>query len=255
MGSADAFSDVLSQVPAGSSSAFSGVLSQIPGATSGGGVAHSPAIKEMQQAIINLGKTLVEHKEFNDFLHSRFDGKFDANVMEAVGNAGKADGAWGAKTDAGLHSVLDLAETLEKMHSSMGLKSDSYDAGVLKGIIPDTYKNAGADVASKLTEEVGKLAGVYSSVAMFMQQRYGNKLSDDAAVIKYPGGLNGQESDYVKTNGDSVAVRLMDGTPVLLKDLASEQTLKAFFQRTYPGKTFDAKTQADWMLKQLERSK
>lgn len=224
-----------------------------------GAIAHSPAIKEMQEGIMELGETMSTHKAFNGFLTSRYDMHANPNTMLSVGvsqmhngqNTWHSDGAWGSHTDAGLKEALNLAEALDKMAAQMN--REGYDLGALKSLIPENHEGGNAEVAAKISAELNKLNASYTTLASFVEHRYGNKLNEEAAVVRYDtNALSKEEQEYAKAHENDGAVKLTDGTWVHLHDLTSTQALQSFFDKISPDGIMDAKTQAGWMLTQLE---
>jgi hypothetical protein len=234
----------------------------------GGGVSRSDAIHEMQDAILKLDLLMKGHEAFNAYLISHYLNGAKLDGMGAVGTEGKADGAWGARTDIGLKEVGELAQALSKVQVdmkvpvNMGGQIVSLDPITLLSLIPPSYKEVqnAADTATKLTQHITALTEFYGSIADFMTKKYGDQLADSAEVVKYKGsGLTPDEEDYANKpeHQNEVIFTLpyasKGGLQVRLKDISSPQAFVEFLHNnTTPGAPVpDAKTQAQYILQQL----
>jgi hypothetical protein len=222
----------------------------LPGEPMPGTVQHSDAITAMQNAILKLDLVMHGHEEFNTFLMNRYMNGAKLDGMTAVGTNGKADGSWGARTDIGLKEVGQLATGLAKLSAEIHANSPGFDPAQIASLIPASYKEANNEIATKLAEQITALTEYYGQVADYMQKRYGDRIAENAAVVKYKGiGLTPDEQDYAAKHEDEVVA----GTPVRLKDIASVAAFEEFLHVNAPpgGQVADTHSAARLILRQL----
>lgn len=254
-----AFADLMQEPSASKPSRW------VPAETHAGGVQHSSAISDMQNAILKLDLLMHGHEAFNAFLSDHYLQGAKLDKMGTVGNVDKhgnatADGSWGARTDEGLKEVGQLATALSKVQADMKVPGTAMNPSQFLAAIPASYKDVqdAPVLAKRLADDITSLTEYYGDIANFITKRYGNMLGENTAVVKYKGtGLTPDEQDYATKHGNDVVFSMpyagKGGVAVKLQDLSSPQAFAEFLhENTTPGNPVpDINTQAAYILHNL----
>jgi len=145
----------------------------------------NPGIINMQQALVDLFKSVSSNDAFGNFMVKNY--LKDANSMSLPGDF-KVDGAWGPKTTTALKNTAAVAEPLLKLASDFKIDVKGWDqkdlADFKKGI-PNNDKDITLlqkiDWAPAMAAHIRSIVQIYNQVKSEVVEKHGDSIGEGAA--------------------------------------------------------------------------